>query len=717
MRIAAIYIPENTLPFIFGENHQGQTLNLGGIYDYEFNEDKTRIEVSQIGKNETYIDDFWGENISSITAIIGKNGVGKTSLLRALNNQIDTGNRKLIYVLESINPYDNKIINETNKQIISKITNVLNGDKHSVFEPLFYSPTLDYDLNDTLSPIALINYFKDNLENYFLDSITRNVFLLNDNVISEIKKIYEDFPYYNKITVSAKKHNKSTFRKIYLESNFGNPNRGDVLKNELEGFIMQLESHDYYKDSFSKKEVIDILKGNVNHLKSESFTEQFNRIWDLKDYKYLDKNGYDYIHNSDNFIKNIEVNILSYLLLSAVFARTPFSGGINFSEISKTKNFTDRLNFFLEMYFANEYQLLTDKIKKSLNGINLSDKEKMIAIIDKDTHFSSGGFEAQPIRDRMKKYIHSFYEVNEFYQYLIHLINSRKIYSTNGSIEFNFQTSEVNLFYGFVNRYKSLLSTLPQSPSSIALFDFIPNKKLSTGEKAILDFNASLLNYIENNKRQSHKNFSNYVLLLDEPELGFHPLWKKKFINALVKTIPILFSEIVPQNYNNDKKIYEKTGLKPNIQIFFTTHDPLTLSDIPNSNIIYLDKEKGTTSIVDKSKDIKKSFGGNITDLLSDGFFIQDGLIGEFAKDKIEETITWISEESRKKDILKSQYIINSADYEKHKKVISLIDEHIIRIKLAEMIEELQGEKKLQEDLIQKEIDFLNQRKNDLYKS
>lgn len=717
MRIAAIYIPKNTLPFIFGENHQGQTLNLGGNYEYDFNETNTKIRVKKGIENNTFINDFWGQNISSITAIIGKNGVGKTSLLRALNNPIDSGNRKLVYVLELNNPIENKIVNETNKQIVSKITNILNGDKHSSFEPLFYSSTLDYDLRDTLSPIALINYFKDNLENYFLDSITRNVFLLNDNVITEIKKVYKDFPFYNKITVSAKKHKKSTFRQIYLESNFGNPHRGDALKNELEGFIRQLEDKDYSQDSFSKKEVIDILKGNINHLKSESFTEQFNRIWDLKDYKYIDKGGYDYIHNSNNFIKNIEVNLLSYLLLSAVFARTSLSGGINFSKIFKTKNFTERLNFFLEMYFANEYQFLSDKIKETLNGIDLSEMEKMIAIIDSDKLTSSGGFQVQPIRDRMKNYIVGFYEVKEFYNYLVHLINSGMISSTSSGIEFNLQTNEVNLFYEFIHRYKSMLSSIPQSPSSIALFDFIPNKKLSTGEKAILDFYASLHDYIERNVKQTHTNYENYILLLDEPELGFHPLWKKKFINALVKTLPILFSEIIPQIYNKDKKSYKKTGKKPNIQIFITTHDPFTLSDIPNSNIIYLDKEKETTWIVDKSNEIKKSFGANITDLLSDGFFIKNGLIGEFAKDKIEETINWINFELQRKNKLKAKYFIDSNKYEYHKKIISKIDEHIIRIKLAEMLEELKGGKKLQEELIQKEIDFLKKRKDDLHKS
>lgn len=702
------------LPHVFGVDHKGQTLNLGGNFNYRFNENKTKIEVVKETESTTFISDFWAGNITSINTFIGKNGVGKTSLLRAFNNPIDSGNRKLVYVIELKNTKGNKIVNETTKKIVSKIKEIFNEDKHVHFEPLFYSSSLDYDLRDTLSPIALINYFKDNLENYFLESVSRNVMLLNNPIINEIRKVYNDFPFYDIITVSAKKHRKSKFTQVYIESNFGNPNRGESLINELEGDIRQMEDKDFYKETFSKKEVINILKGNVNHLKSESFTEQFNKIWNLKDYEFIDKSGYDYIHDSESFIKNLEINLLSYLLLGAVFPQTGLGGSFNFNGINKTTTFEERLDLFLEMYFVNEYYLLTEKIKTDLKGISLSNSNKIIEIINKDSWVKSSGIEIQPIRDRMKKHLESFNEVKEFYRFLVRLFNSKKVSVLKSGLVFNLKNSEVNLFNELIEKYKSLLSVLPNTQTDISILDFTPNKKLSTGEKAILDFYASLFKYVENNKGYPHRCFSNYLLLLDEPELGFHPLWKKKFINAVVKTLPILFSELVPQKYNNTKKIYEKTGLKPNLQIIFTTHDPLTLSDIPNSNIIYLDKEKGITRLIDNSKNIKKSFGGNITDLLSDGFFINDGLIGDFSKEKIETTIYWINSQKKLKESLQSQYIVDQEQYEYHKKVIAIIDEHVIRLKLAEMLEELKGDKKLQAELIEREIQYLQNKRNSL---
>ena len=170
-----------------------------------------------------------------------------------------------------------------------------------------------------------------------------------------------------------------------------------------------------------------------------------------------------------------------------------------------------------------------------------------------------------------------------------------------------------------------------------------------------------------------------YILLLDEPDLAFHPNWKKKFVSAIVNTIPHFFNEL------------ENT---PSVEIIFTSHDPLTLSDMPNSNVIYLeranyDQKTKILNFEDETRP-KKTFGANISELLADSFFVENGLIGDFASEKINNTIKWLRDDKSTKD---------HANY--HKKVIELINEPIIRIKLSEMYSE-----KMNDEFANEQIDI-----------
>jgi ABC-type molybdenum transport system ATPase subunit/photorepair protein PhrA len=74
MRLVAIYISEH---FLFDGP---QTINLGGEWIYDF----SNLQNIARTRNKKYIDDFWGKDIELISAIVGSNGTGKTSILRQL---------------------------------------------------------------------------------------------------------------------------------------------------------------------------------------------------------------------------------------------------------------------------------------------------------------------------------------------------------------------------------------------------------------------------------------------------------------------------------------------------------------------------------------------------------------------------------------------------------------------------------------------------------
>ncbi|OXG07859.1 hypothetical protein B0A79_01275, partial [Flavobacterium piscis] len=299
----------------------------------------------------------------------------------------------------------------------------------------------------------------------------------------------------------------------------------------------------------------------------------------------------------------------------------------------------------------------------------------------------------------------------------------------------NFKDLEFNILEQFMKSYFQLLAMLENNNNdgklkNLNFLTFKPNKHLSLGEESLLNFFSS----IYDNKQV---NCNTVVLLLDEPELGFHPEWKKKFINSIIHILPELYKEI-------SKDI-------SNIQIIFTSHDPLTLSDIANSNIIYLQKMHDNKLQIFENSINQKTFATNINELLSSSFFLNDELIGDFAREKIESIILKLNyfkllkqidvldkivaiEKKTKEEELKkinseikiisnkNNITLSIADIESEKtnsiilKTINIIGEPVIRHKLLEMYEEvfIENHKKIRAEKIKRLLEESGLTKDDL---
>lgn len=702
MRLAAVYIPGNSLPHIFGENHDGQTLNFGGENLYDFEEISKVVVLKSVIKNSSFINGFWG-GLSLVSCIVGKNGAGKTSILRAINSEIDPNHKNSVFIFEDnekIKIYNELKYDFRNSNVIENIEILDNKP----IETLFYSPALDHDLMDTHSPISLSNRFKTDLEGYYLDAVLRYFFFLNDPVSDELRKVYPDFPKIESYTISVRKRKKTNFRSPYLEANFGNPHRGDALKNHLTGEISQLKNR---PETFilTPENILKQYEGFIKLLESESFTEQFEKLWNLKQYKLNDDNGV--INNSNDFINNLEITLLSYLLLDAVFPQTGLGGSYDFSKITRSKTFYNKLDRFLEFYLTNEDNVLVGSIKNKLEKIKIDDKEQIIELIKRDNYRSAPrGIEIKFVKERMINAVNKISAVKEFHEYIISIIEDKIFKYENDHFKIDVNNENIKQFQRFVSEYNKLQETFKHSVISNIILDIVPtNIKLSTGEKSILDFYSSLHNHIANLDDNLIVN-ENFLLLLDEPELGYHPFWKKKFVKAISTTLPIFFSNL--------KKIRKK-NISHCVQVIFTTHDPLTLSDLPSDKVIYLNKTDDFTIL---ETDTTKSFSMNINELLSNSFYLGNELIGDFAKEKIESIILKLNyfklinekknlnnEDSKDKIVRlnseikeiedKISFEINDSDIDKEineksiRKTISLIGEPVIQYKLLEMYEEV----------------------------
>jgi predicted ATP-binding protein involved in virulence len=603
MRLAAIYIKDH---FLFDEP---QTINLGGknLYIFEpLSNNEIKITPSV---NPDFIDGFWGDNISLISAIVGENGTGKTSLLKELIMSKDKLRDKTflnnITCVYELNDKDFVVFSNFEHNY-EKVKN----PERIVFQ--YYNPVLDYDFENIMSYINPSNFFEGSLEEYHLKILEYQIIFNYSIVSTQLKKIHlKDFPRFGSVLIKSRLHYKMDFKKTFALSNLQ-----DVMSEFLE--------------------------------------EVF------KKYPNTNKSYEQYLHDQTSFIKNIEVSILVILVLEITHAVIKGLGNPKYtiSQILEGNDFIEILKKFKEQYIYSN--LDKDTFAKYEN----------LTIAEFIIYIESSDDKVVPHKNTIKIILESFEIFEDFYKELLIIDTKNGFEMVKENLFFSNSSNDekiTNSIVNFIKLYRTLVNKLNRlnvKNNSLLEFSFFDKAndsklRLSSGEKALLNLYSIIYNYSLNSEIIFHS-WENFIFLLDEADLGFHPEWKKKFINSIIKVIPSLIADI-------------KT-LK-SIQIIFTTHDPLTLSDIPNSNIVYLKKNNNNkTEVLKDNKRPTKSFGANITDLLADSFFINDGLIGDFAKGKINDLIQWLNDEKR--DLSKKL---------ESKQIIEIIDEPLMKNKLLEM--------------------------------
>jgi len=180
---------------------------------------------------------------------------------------------------------------------------------------------------------------------------------------------------------------------------------------------------------------------------------------------------------------------------------------------------------------------------------------------------------------------------------------------------------------------------------------------LSSGEHSLLTLFSRLHDVIYRYNIGRHEK-EKLILFIDEAEIGFHPAWKRIYFDRLLYFL------------NNHVEGY-------GFQLIMTTHSPYLLSDLPHTNVILLKRQPNeTTTLVDASQ--FKTFGANINELLATSFFLEEGLIGEFAQNKIQNLI----------DNLQTSQTDSPAEVlskEEMDQMIDLIAEPFLREKLRDM--------------------------------
>lgn len=193
---------------------------------------------------------------------------------------------------------------------------------------------------------------------------------------------------------------------------------------------------------------------------------------------------------------------------------------------------------------------------------------------------------------------------------------------------------------------------------------------LSSGEKQLLNSISYICYHIKNiasNKKGGQRvvGYHHVNLVFDEAELYYHPEFQRVFVKRLLERLAMCH--------------INRTNIR-SVNIIIVTHSPFILSDIPNGNVLYLGADGGHES--------GNTFGANIYDLLKDSFFLSSD-IGELAHSKIDEMITLFYQddcEERKKAF--------EEKYDEFEFILNHLGEAYLRKTYAYMFERLQEQYK-----------------------
>lgn len=231
----------------------------------------------------------------------------------------------------------------------------------------------------------------------------------------------------------------------------------------------------------------------------------------------------------------------------------------------------------------------------------------------------------------------------------------------------NFNLKEENQFKRFSNflkDYKYLITQFRLISPQLSFNKLGVFCELSSGEQMLLKMYGKLWNALTSlNEQNWDIQNKSILIMLDEADLTLHPEWQRSLLQKLKYSLNTFFKDF-------------------NIQLILTSHSPFLVSDLPRENIIFLAKEENELP--------DHTFGANIHSLYRNSFFLENGLMGEFAKGKINDIIKYIinpKSKFSKKKLKECRFIIEQ------------IGEPVLRNKLEKLLDDKIKQTKKKDEL------------------
>ncbi len=520
-------------------------------YNYKYDQENKTLEIS---KNKEFPDNFWGENIYSITGLVGNNGAGKTVAMECL-----------VTILEGLNKSINCIVvyKEDTFMIYERIDiSIIIPDK------TYYVKITDNNFPCFYYSGHFSPYYRGNAVNWALPGsesyiASDGVMLIKDisSYYKESSLTYKDYIHHLYAHVA-----QNNYRICMMLANVG---IAKIIKKFIWPRYITFRIN--YSGEKSVRNIImeeNIKRKEHGKTKANITIPSFNQLLDTNQYKSKNDIFWSLL---------IFHNILNYL--------------------------NEKWEYIEDLNIINDWGKNIPKYLKSDN--NIVEWFKYYVNNIKNKHIKDGLNKINNIIEVLYKYTNYIYDDRDGFLYID---CKEEIKSLSIIGEEILSNEDFYITSKFFNIYYS------QSLDS--------NTILSSGEMELLNLFSRIYDAIHTKPNKLKKTGPLYLIMLDEAEIGFHPEWQRKYLNLLIEFLNALKT--------TDPQI-------PDYQIIISTHSPILLSDIPKNCTNYLKKDFNNTTTNVPKNDIGETFAANVFDLYRMSFFMEDGLIGEFACKKINE--------------------------------------------------------------------------------
>jgi len=584
---------------------------------YENNELTICDKKKKQCKDNNYIENFFDENGNiNVTALVGKNGSGKSSLIKLIFLLVFTKK----YNLEQNPIYDNSIIEAIRPFIDKELFLIVYHENqykkismHAFINNLVakFPDTKDVIVGKRDIPICKLRLYKE------LNQNELNFFSVHFNYMIDTLFDGEEDKWIKEIYHKADSYDTP----LLLEPYKNNNNSRQVIDLDIIEYLNNQNVLRFYHELSSNTKITNFF--NPNKISMNIAYRDF-------DWSNLSTEDFECLQNCNYFIVDkffqLYDNNNTFLLLREESKIKICTICTEIKSLYENKKYEQLSYLYIALKVLTSNKLLFNKDeyeKINVWASTLKSEKNLLGFQDTINFLQKKIFKKKIFFNNINKKV-SLNEVSDILKFIPSWINT-EWYKDNKSI-----------------------------------------KSLSSGEKSFFTFLINLMYQVQNINNEPKYNTIN--LFLDETELGFHPQWHKEYLYNILEAL----------NKINKKKI----------NIIFATHSPFLISDLPKENVMFL-----KDGVQDKGIRHKQTFGANIHTLLSDSFFMEGGLMGEFAKGKIDKAI----------EIL-NQNTLSQKGIKYCEQIISIIGEPILKRQLKKMLDS----KRL------KEIDIINQKIKDM---